>query len=85
MAQGSAGRGRPKGVLNRTTAEIKAWALQHSPKARKRLLELLESQDEKIALAACNTIFDRAYGKPTQTVEAGPELSKLILAWGDPS
>ena len=46
---------------------------------------MLESQDEKIALAACNTIFDRAYGKPTQTVEAGPELSKLILAWGDPS
>jgi hypothetical protein len=29
-----------------------------------RLIELMDSGDERVTTAACNAIFDRAFGKP---------------------
>jgi len=53
--------GRPKGI-----AEITALCQQKSPAATKRIFQLIESEDERVALAAAQTVLDRAYGKPMQ-------------------
>ena len=80
---GNAGKGRPKGVKNRVTLECKIWALQESSAAQARLGELMNSADEEIAFKACQLILAYAHGKPQQTIEAGPKLSKMIIAWAD--
>ncbi|MBB4642358.1 hypothetical protein HNQ99_002683 [Rhizorhapis suberifaciens] len=62
--------GRVKGVPNKATREIKAIAQQYSVKAVKALVEVMESGESEAArVSAANAILDRAYGKPSQSVE----------------
>ncbi|WPO42526.1 hypothetical protein [Tardiphaga sp. 42S5] len=56
--------GRPKIV-----EEIRELARQHAPVAFKRVCDLVESADERTALAAAQEILNRAYGKPMQAIE----------------
>ena len=56
--------GRPKVI-----AELQQAAEEGSPAAVRRLVELIDSDDERIALAAVNSILDRVMGKPRQAVE----------------
>src|ERR1700689_1063504 len=44
--------------------EVNKLARQFSVRAMERLGELMESQDERVATVACNSVLDRAYGKP---------------------
>jgi len=60
--------GRPKGW-----AEIQALARVHAPHAVERLAELVDSADEKVAVAAAQAILDRGYGKPRQALEVTGE------------
>lgn len=73
--------GRPK-VVN----EIRDLARTHSPTAFERVVKLMGSQDERIALAASQEILNRAYGKPPQAVTGedgeGP-LIVQIVRFGD--
>ena len=39
-------------------------ARQAAPRAVQRLIELMDSEDERVAAVACNSILDRALGKP---------------------
>ena len=39
-------------------------ARQAAPDAVRRLVELMNSEDERVAAVACNAILDRAFGKP---------------------
>src|SRR6202030_3387382 len=39
-------------------------ARQKTPEAVRRLAELMASEDERVAAVACNSILDRAWGKP---------------------
>lgn len=71
---GNRGKGRPKGALNRATKDIKELARALAPDATKRLEELLNSDNEGVALGAVKEIYDRAYGKATQTVGGDPDL-----------
>jgi hypothetical protein len=64
--------GRP-----RVVDEIKQLARQHAPAAFQRICELVESKDERIALAASQAILDRAYGRPVQAVQS--EVTKLDM------
>lgn len=41
-----------------------------SERAAQRLVELVDSDDPRVALMASNAILDRLYGKPAQTVDA---------------
>jgi hypothetical protein len=59
--------GRPKEDAD--VAEAKRLARVHGPTAIARLAELAKSEDERVSVSACQAILDRAYGKPTQTVE----------------
>lgn len=49
--------------------QLKQMALAKSPEAFAKVVQLLESTDQKIALAAAKEILDRAHGKPAQSVE----------------
>jgi hypothetical protein len=40
-----------------------------------RLSELMESEDERVAAVACNSVLDRAYGRPeTRRPEPADDL-----------
>lgn len=60
--------GNPNGRPKRT-AVIKEMALDASPDAFRRILELAQSDDERVAFVACQEILNRAYGKPTQALQ----------------
>lgn len=60
--------GRPK-----ENAEIKALAKSYGKDAIEKMAALLESDDEKVRLAAAQALLDRGYGKPAQAIVGGDE------------
>lgn len=48
----------------RDIKEIRKLAQDHGPDAFKRLVDLLDSKDERLILAVAQEILNRAYGKP---------------------
>lgn len=56
--------GRPKVV-----AEVRELARAHTTRAIGRLVELMESEDGRVAVAASKELLDRGYGKPSQPLE----------------
>lgn len=59
--------GNPSG-RRKVVGEIRELAMQEAPDAFQRIAKLVRSDDERVALAAAQTILDRAYGKAIQTV-----------------
>jgi hypothetical protein len=55
-------KGRPKKVR-----ELAAIADENSEKAMRKLAKLIDSDDDRVALAAAQALLDRSLGKPTQT------------------
>ena len=55
--------GNPRGHAA-AYGEVVKLARQLSVRAMERLSELMESEDERVAAVAANSILDRAYGKP---------------------
>lgn len=47
-------------------AEAKRLAREHSPAAVRKLVELMDSEDEHVQLKAANAVLDRAFGRPVQ-------------------
>lgn len=79
--------GRPKGALNKATAEVKEAAREHAPAALKELARLMKkAQSEAARVAAAKEILDRAYGKAPQahTGEGGEGAVKLQIVSGVP-
>src|SRR3977135_3601664 len=53
-------------------------ARQAAPGAVRRLVALMDSNDERVAVVACNSILDRALGKPReQPAETETELDDM--------
>jgi len=52
--------GRP-----RVSSEVRELAQTKAPRAFEQLVELMESTDQRVAMAASNAVLDRAYGKPS--------------------
>src|SRR5262249_42748517 len=70
--------GRP-----RVVAELRDLARQHTPDALRRLLELVHSKNEQVALAAVRELLDRGYGRAVQAVdktERKLDIGALYLA-----
>lgn len=63
------GAGRKKGTPNKVTRTIREAAAKHGPKALRHLVELMDSPDLRIRLAASREILDRAYGRPVTPAE----------------
>lgn len=76
-AKGQSGNpsGRPK-----ENPQIKALALESAPDAFRKIIKLSHSKDEKVALAACTIIIERACGKPSQSVEISGETRTYVIA-----
>jgi hypothetical protein len=55
-------------MVNRGPKAAELDAHEGSAKAIQRLIQLVDSRDEQIALAACQAVLDRAIGKPLQPV-----------------
>ena len=61
------GAGRPRNTVER--AEAIALARRASPAAIRRLVELTHSRNATVAIAACNSLLDRAWGRPVTPVD----------------
>jgi hypothetical protein len=68
--------GRPK-----KDVDIAALATEHTPQAFAKIVELLNHKDGRVALAAANSIIDRAFGKPAQSVQAKVETLDIAKLW----
>ena len=71
--------GRPKAI-----AEVQELARAHSEVAIRRLAKIAEKgRSEAAAVAACNALLDRAYGKPTQPIDGdgngGPVNARITV------
>lgn len=64
-----------KANLKNRPVHVRELALKHGPLAFDRLLELLESKDERLALAVAQEILNRAYGKADSGREGRDEES----------
>jgi hypothetical protein len=64
--------GNPNGNKGSTYGEVVKIARQHSEKAIRRLIELMGSDDERVAFMAAQAVLDRGYGKPKETGEVLP-------------
>jgi uncharacterized protein DUF5681 len=56
--------GKPKGM-----AELQAMAREHGAASVKVLVEALKHKDSRIRILAAQTLLDRGYGKPQQSLE----------------
>lgn len=56
--------GRPK-----VDFEVREAARQYGSAAVTKLVELMEGEDNRLALAAAQALLDRGFGKPAQSVE----------------
>jgi hypothetical protein len=57
--------------------EIREALKAATPRAVERLVELMESEDERVALTASETVLSRVYGKPVQATEAKIETTDV--------
>ena len=62
--------GRPKAV-----AEVVALARKNSVAAMQKVVDLMDDEDSRVALAAATQVLDRAYGKPKQ-IDAPEDAEK---------
>lgn len=65
--------GRPK--QNKDVAEV---ARENAEKAIRRLAKLVDSDDDRVALAAAQAVLDRAVGKPVQSINSTVENKRDI-------
>src|SRR6516165_6229056 len=71
--------GNPSGNSGEYGTAIKL-AQRAAPQAVRRLIELMDSEDERVAAVACNSILDRAFGKPKVAEEAKDDLAAQLAA-----
>jgi hypothetical protein len=57
--------------------EAISLARQAAPDAVRRLIELMQSDDERCAAVACNSILDRAFGRVKQAEDPPSEREEL--------
>jgi hypothetical protein len=51
-----------------------------SVRAVQRLSELMESEDERVSVVACNSLLDRAFGKPKPAVEEKDDMAAKLAS-----
>lgn len=76
---------RPRGALNKATAEVKTAARAYTDKALKTLAKIMESEkaNDAARVSAANAILDRAYGKPPQAIVGSDDepAIKTVITW----
>lgn len=79
------GAGRPKGTVNKATADIRARAQEYTDEALSILLSIArnEAASEAARVAAAKDILDRGHGKPRQTIDANVKRSVTDMSEED--
>lgn len=73
------GAGRKKGSPNKATADIKAAAQEYTEDALRVLASIMtKSESDAARVAAANSILDRGYGKPKQSVDLDADVRTQI-------
>ena len=77
-------KGKPKGTLNKSTAEVKGLAQTYGPGALTTLATIMRNSDnDQARIAAAKELLDRGYGKTAQAVELtgkdGGPISSISL------
>lgn len=69
------GAGRPKGSLNKATADVKQAAQAFTTDAISTLAEIMRSPEHPAAarVSAANALLDRGHGKPKQPLTGGDD------------
>lgn len=78
--------GRAKGTPNKATADIKALAQVHTPRALQILADIMEASESDAArVAAVKELLDRGHGKSRMSEEDAATLTNsssiLAAAW----
>lgn len=68
---------------NLNNSAVQLYMDQHIDKAKNRIVQLVDSEKEEIALRASDSILDRALGKATQKVETHSTTVNLSLSLKD--
>ena len=77
--------GRPKGALNKATADIKAIAQPYAPEAIETLRKIMRtSQTDAARVAAARELLDRGFGRAPQTVNATVE-QRMVARMPEPA
>lgn len=56
------------------TPSVRLYMDEHVYKARNRIVDLIDSDKEEIALRAADSVLDRQLGRPTQRVETSSNI-----------
>lgn len=68
-------RGRPKGSVNKATADIRAAAQAYTDDALATLAQIMKAgASEAARVAAANSILDRGFGKPRQAMDVDAQV-----------
>ena len=73
LSSGNPG-GRPKNGL-----DLPAMCRNMTPEVVRKLAELVQDEDHRVALAACREILDRGFGRPVQPVQDDTEGTSLSM------
>lgn len=71
--------GNPSGRPRRGLPGIMGLARRFSRPAVRKLAELMQNDDPRVAVAACNALLDRAWGRPAQEVAHSGELGHRVV------
>jgi len=74
------GAGRKVGSINKSTADVKALAGQHTAAAIEKLAEIAKTDNHVGQVAALKELLDRAVGKPSQAIEQ-KITGELKITW----
>ena len=66
------------GSIRQSYGQAVRLARQAAPYAVHRLIALMDSVDERVAVVACNSILDRAFGKPGLVKEEKDSLEVRV-------
>lgn len=80
------GSGRPKGAVNKATADVRALAQKYTHAAMAELARLAASAESEAArVAAIKELLDRGYGRSMQPTElSGPDGGPIRIVTGVP-
>jgi hypothetical protein len=59
-------------------AEIRNLASEHGPQAIARLVALMHSKNESVAVRAAEALMDRGYGRPMQGMDVSGQEDRPV-------
>ena len=63
----------------KTAPSARELAQQHASKALQKLVTLMDSKNERVALSAAQTVLDRAHGKASRVMDMKPPPGGLTV------